>query len=171
MEATHLLVRPAPRYEHPGQWFTAPEPDPTPAFHAVAPARAGVEPGPPQPVTPPREIRAVVVGVMTQMFEVIDRRRPSAQLVGMVAPHVIDQINALCATPRGAGASVRRVHLQVCAPDAAEFFGSYVRGQRVLAFAGRIERVRVKRRRPTNMPRYSGSPTELRWQVRSVAFG
>ncbi|GAB16506.1 hypothetical protein GOEFS_004_00210 [Gordonia effusa NBRC 100432] len=181
METTHLLVRPAPRYEHTGDWFGSPPliaavelAPPTPrACKSVETERA------PEPTA--REARTFVVTAMTQVLEVLDRRRPVARLAELVVPHVVDQIVALRRTCDVGAASaesalptaaLRRVHIQMCAPDEAEFFGNYLRGERVLAFAGRVEHVPQRVRRiagsePYRRPRR----TELRWRIRSIALG
>ena len=78
----------------------------------------------------------------------LDRRRPVAQLQGLLAPGLVDSV--LCAnrfTASHDGAAVlRRLRLQAAgAPDrvaAAEVFGSYSRGRRVHAIACRIERIK-----------------------------
>lgn len=194
MESTHVLVRPAPRYEHPGQWFGADSPNAAgPPGRSTPPTRraepsADAEP-PPAAAPPPADrvavhARAFVVGAMTQVLEAIDRRRPVGQLAEVALAHVVDQVIALqravesAVAAGGAGAppvptaAVRRVHIQMCGPDGAEFFGSYLRGDRVHAFAGRVELVSVRMRKdPTAEPYTRSKRTELRWRIRSLALG
>ena len=84
---------------------------------------------------------------LRQVLEVIDRRRPVAQLNGLLAAGLVDSVlsaNRFTAT-HDAAAVLRRLRLQaVGAQDrfaAAEVFGSYRRGRRVHAIACRIELV------------------------------
>jgi hypothetical protein len=123
---------------------------PAPALHRSArrPLRAvdriAAEPA------PPRAAAAFADVALRRVLEVIDRRRPIAQLRPMLAPPLLDMVFTLA---RGAGpekaAVLRRVRLR-CAtvdvaephrPTAAEVFATYTRGRRVQAIAGRIELV------------------------------
>ncbi|WP_143690406.1 Rv3235 family protein [Williamsia sterculiae] len=114
-------------------------------------------------------VRELGMRAMHLVLEVVDRRRPPAQLAPIAVPHIIDQLRASVgprATSRTA-ATLRRVHVQWPRPDAAEIFGTYQRGDRVQAIAGRIERV------PVRLPTVDGRPrrTELRWQLVAVNLG
>jgi hypothetical protein len=85
---------------------------------------------------------------LRRVLEVIDRRRPIAQLRPMLTPPLLDMVFTLA---RSAGteraAVLRRVRLQAAAVDerdphqavAAEVFATYTRGRRVRAIAGRVE--------------------------------
>ena len=97
-------------------------------------------------------LRAAVVfadAALRRVLEVADRRRPIAQLRPLVAPALIDTVIALTRAPqagapapskgRGTAATLRRVRLRMVDGEAAEVFGSYTRGPRVLAIAARIE--------------------------------
>ncbi len=96
---------------------------------------------------PLRQAACFADAALRRVLEVIDRRRPVAQLHGLLAAGLVDSV--LCANRLAAGhdaaAVLRRLRLQaVGAPDrfaAAEVFGSYSRGSRVHAIACRIERV------------------------------
>lgn len=85
---------------------------------------------------------------LRRVLEVIDRRRPAAQLRPLLAPSLVDSVVALSRSlgnyPPGA-AVLRRMRLQAAghgdADTAAEVFGSYSRGNRIHAIAGRVERV------------------------------
>jgi hypothetical protein len=85
---------------------------------------------------------------LRRVLEVLDRRRPVAQLHGLLAAGLVDSV--LCANRLTAGhdgaAVLRRLRLQAAgAPDrvaAAEVFGSYSRGPRTHAIACRIERIK-----------------------------
>ena len=101
---------------------------------------------------PMRQAACFADAALRRVLEVIDRRRPVAQLHGLLAAGLVDSV--LCAyrfeTGRLAAddnvaAVLRRLRLQaVGAPDrfaAAEVFGSYSRRSRIHAIACRIERV------------------------------
>jgi hypothetical protein len=95
-----------------------------------------------------RQAACFADAALRRVLEVIDRRRPVAQLNGLLAAGLVDSV--LCANAFTAGhdgaAVLRRLRLQAAgAPErvaAAEVFGSYRRGQRVHAIACRIERVK-----------------------------
>lgn len=85
---------------------------------------------------------------LRRVLEVIDRRRPAAQLNPLLAPSLVDSVAAVgrSAAGRNRGAAVlRRMRLQAAGhrdPDsAAEVFGSYSRGNRIHAIACRVEQV------------------------------
>jgi hypothetical protein len=96
---------------------------------------------------PMRQAACFADAALRRVLEVIDRRRPVAQLHGLLAAGLVDSV--LCAyrfeTGQDGAAVLRRLRLQaVDAPDrfaAAEVFGSYSRGSRIHAIACRIERV------------------------------
>lgn len=77
------------------------------------------------------------------VLEVGEGRRPLSQLTGVVTPGLVDTFSptrtahrpALAGSPSGVRARLRTVDAH-----AAELFGSYTRGHRVFALAGRIER-------------------------------
>ncbi len=96
----------------------------------------------------PAPVGAFADAALRRVLEVIDRRRPAAQLRGLLAPALLDATVALARTPHTDGTAVlRRVGLRraaECGPegvDAAEVFASYTRGTRVRAIAARIELV------------------------------
>lgn len=114
--------RPAPRAPRPAQLAPAPRDD-RPALPAAA-AFADVAPR----------------GVL----EVVDGRRPFAQLRPLIAVGLIDTVTALTRKPRPASARparLRQVRLRTVDRDgqAAEVFATYTRGDRVRAVAGRVE--------------------------------
>ena len=103
--------------------------------------------GSPTMSAPLRQAACFADAALRRVLEVIDRRRPVAQLHGLLAAGLVDSVlcaNRLAADDRAA-AVLRRLRLQaVGAPDrfaAAEVFGSYSRGRRIHAIACRIERV------------------------------
>jgi hypothetical protein len=97
---------------------------------------------------------------LRRVLEVIDRRRPLAQLRPLLAAGLVDSLMSGPARgPDGGAARLRRVVAQPCRPDgtAAEVAANYTRGNRVRAIACRIEQL------PT--------PTGPRWQVVALHMG
>jgi hypothetical protein len=94
-----------------------------------------------------RQAACFADAALRRVLEVIDRRRPVAQLNGLLAAGLVDSV--LCANQLASGVDaagvLRRLRLQaVGAPDrfaAAEVFGTYSRGQRIHAIACRVEMV------------------------------
>ena len=91
---------------------------------------------------------------MRRVLEVIDRRRPIAQVRPLLAPALIDTVVGLTRSSpaggnvgtKGAGtvATLRRMRLRMVDgaghdDTVAEVFGTYTRGPRVRAIAARIE--------------------------------
>lgn len=88
-----------------------------------------------------RQAAAFADAALRRVLEVIDRRRPIAQLNGLLAAGLVDSVlsaNRL-ARSRDGVAVLRRVRLQPAGPAAAEVFGSYSRGPRTHAIACRLE--------------------------------
>ena len=81
---------------------------------------------------------------LRRVLEVIDRRRPLAQLRSLLAPSLVDSVLSVGRAPAGReGAAVlRRMRLQPVGhpATAAEVFGCYSRGDRIHAIACRVER-------------------------------
>lgn len=98
-----------------------------------------------------RQAAVFADAALRRVLEVIDRRRPAAQLRPLLAPSLVDSVVSVGVSAAGhlpgrEGAAVlRRMRLQPAGhgdPDAAaEVFGSYSRGDRIHAIAGRVERV------------------------------
>ncbi len=90
-----------------------------------------------------RHAAAFADAALRRVLEVIDRRRPVAQLNGLLAAGLVDSV--LSANRPAGGqdgvAVLRRVRLQPAGGGdrSAEVFGSYSRGHRVHAIACRIE--------------------------------
>lgn len=84
---------------------------------------------------------------LRRVLEVIDRRRPAAQLRPMLAPGLVDSVASVGRAAAGCGdaAVLRRMRLQAAGhrdPEtAAEVFGCYSRGNRMHAIACRVEQV------------------------------
>lgn len=92
------------------------------------------------------------------VLETVDGRRPVTHLSTVLDPSLVPTIARAARSPRaGHGtASLLRTRLRAVDADTVELFGSYTRGPRVFALAGRL--VRVRRR---NRPRQSWIITTL----------
>jgi hypothetical protein len=129
-----------------------------PSSHATL-RRAGPAPRRPYSGRPTGQPEAATVAVLSpsmrqaaifadaalrRVLEVIDRRRPLAQLRPLLAPSLVDSVLSVGRTPaRREGAAVlRRMRLQPVGhpATAAEVFGCYSRGDRIHAIACRVER-------------------------------
>jgi hypothetical protein len=89
--------------------------------------------------SPPPAAAAFTDAALRRVLEVIDRRRPLAQLRPMLAPPVLDMVFTLTRSAAPDKAAVlRRVRLRGT-EAAAEVFATYTRGERVRAIAGRVE--------------------------------
>lgn len=103
-------------------------------------------------IPPPRSAVTFAETALRRVIEVIDRRRPIAQLRPLMTPFLIDCVVARSGAPRAGSATLRRVRVRtvdnamdnpVGSADevsAAEVFASFTRSGRVHAIAGRIER-------------------------------
>lgn len=169
-----MVVAPIPPYE----------PDPVAESRRGPTGFGSVRPSAPAERVPGRLIadrvdpsaRAFAVSALTMVLEVIDRRRPVAQLASVASPHIVDQVSAWAGHAQTAStvsasrlrppaATLMRVHLQWSGPDAAEVSATYSRGVRVKAMAAKVQRVPVRVR--SAVP---GGPrtTELRWMLVNV---
>jgi len=92
-----------------------------------------------------REVAVFADAALRRVLEVIDRRRPLAQLRPLLAPSLVDSVQSVGQSEHEGAAVLRRLRLQPAGhPDpaaAAEVFGSYSRGERVHAIACRVERM------------------------------
>jgi hypothetical protein len=119
---------------------------PTPAaLHRHTPRRLRAVPAPTHDSVPPRAAAVFADTALRRVLEVADRRRPVAQLRPLLAPALIDAVVAMTrTTPTDGAAVLRRVRLRTAGSadgeaTAAEVFGTYTRGTRVRAIAGRVE--------------------------------
>jgi Family of unknown function (DUF6459) len=92
---------------------------------------------------------------LRRVLEVIDRRRPAAQLRPLLAPSLVDSVLSASRGLTGSGAAsdaaavLRRMRVQPAGRhdpdtqefDAAEIFGTYSRGNRIHAIACRVEQM------------------------------
>ncbi|MCH9642080.1 MAG: hypothetical protein K0U70_11315 [Actinomycetia bacterium] len=96
---------------------------------------------------PPKSAVLFAETALRQVIEVIDRRRPVAQLRPLMTPVLVDRVIAQAGATRQGSATLRRVRLRsidagVGDVGAAEVFASFTRSGRVHAVAARIERYR-----------------------------
>lgn len=91
---------------------------------------------------PPRAAVTFADGALRRVLEVIDRRRPVAQVRPLLAPAVVDTVIASTRASHAAAATLRRIRLRPVddGATAAEVFGTYTRGSRVRAIAARVAR-------------------------------
>ncbi|MFQ2843848.1 Rv3235 family protein [Mycobacterium sp. TY813] len=137
-------VTPVIDYEPPAH---PPGPD-APRCRPSSPAsvpRPRPRPAPKTPLSPRmRQAAAFADAALRRVPEVIDRRRPAAQLGTVLAPSLVEAVLAVGRATAGTpGAAVlRRMRVQpALGDDAAEVFGSYSRGERVHAIACRVEQL------------------------------
>jgi hypothetical protein len=96
---------------------------------------------------PPRAAAVFADAALRRVLEVVDRRRPVAQLRRLLAPAQFDAVSSLTRSGSHQGPAVlRRVRLRSATVTgdeitAAEVFATYTRGPRVRAIAGRVELV------------------------------
>ncbi|WP_157084153.1 Rv3235 family protein [Millisia brevis] len=149
IEDAHLVI-PAPACEpdDPGRMPAARRHRPYPDALSCPPVGS-------RPVAPDSAVIAFTESTLRMVLEVVDRRRPVAQLTGYLSEPAIAAVLAhsrhrpaqACATP----ARVHRVRVQWTAAGAAEVFGSYTRGRRLHAFAGCVQPI-AERHRPRLVP-------------------
>ena len=124
---------------------------------------------------PMQQAASFADAALRRVLEVIDRRRPVAQLHGLLAAGLAESVlsaSRFVACQDGA-AVLRRLRLQaVRARDripAAEVFGTYSRGCRIHAVACRIELRALPCEGGT--PPAGGGVTGGRWQVVALHIG
>lgn len=135
-------VIPLPDYEPTA--FGGP-PVPPPATGPRPRRRAATEGSLPDRVPEAGATRAAALfadAALRRVLEVLDRRRPLAQLRPLMAVGLVDSLPAVAGAHRGAGpARLRRVVAQLARPDgtAAEVAANYSRADRLYAIACRVE--------------------------------
>ncbi|NNG97509.1 Rv3235 family protein [Gordonia araii] len=152
METSHVVLRPAPPFEHPGRWAEPcdcatggpPQRRPERVLRSV-PLTTSADQRPSDQIA--ISAREFAIAAMTVVLEVVDGRRPVTALRPLAAQPVIDHVvtkgrarfgSGAATRPGTAGMRLRRVHIQLTDDGQAEFYGSYSCGERVRAFAGRI---------------------------------
>lgn len=143
------LVSPIVDYEPAPLPVPPPCRQPTPAaLHRSTPRpllRAPSADRPVRELPPPRAAAVFADATLRRVLEVTDRRRPVAALRKLLTPALADAVATLACTPsRDDPAVLRRVRVRTAAladgeASAAEVFGTYTRGHRVHALAGRVE--------------------------------
>lgn len=146
MPDTPSLTSPVVDYEPPPVGAC---PAPTPArlrrrtARPLAPRRAPVREAP-----PPRAAAVFTEAALRRVLEVLDRRRPPAQLRNVLRPNLVDVVTALsrAAVPARGSAVLGHVRLRAvdagaAEPRAAEVFATFTRAGRIRAIAGRVELV------------------------------
>lgn len=122
-----------------------------------------------------RQAAVFADAALRRVLEVIDRRRPVAQLRPMLAPGLVDSVLSVGRSATGSGrrhppahqgaAVLRRMRLQPAGhgdPEtAAEVSGAYSRGDRIHAIACRVERV----------PAGAAGARSARWLVVALHIG
>ena len=152
-------VVPVADYEPPAVG-AAPVLPPVPAARSQRARRAPV---PPRRIAEDPTARAAAAfadAAARRVLEVIDRRRPLAQLRPLLAAGLVDSLLPAAGRNSGGGpARLRRVRVRMAAQDgtAAEVAVTYCRGERVRALACRIEQV--------------ATPAGPRWQVVALHLG
>ncbi|WP_205876764.1 Rv3235 family protein [Mycobacterium camsae] len=140
MPVSDAAVTPVIDYEPPTR---APGPNVPRCLPSPPAARPRLHPAPTTPLSPRMRQAAVFAdAALRRVLEVMDRRRPAAQLGAVLAPGLVDSVFAVSRATAGTpGAAVlRRMRVQPArGDDAAEVFGSYSRGERVHAIACRVE--------------------------------
>ncbi|MGW4579905.1 Rv3235 family protein [Rhodococcus aetherivorans] len=82
------------------------------------------------------------------ILEVADRRRPETQLAAVLHSSLHATVAAVAKSGDTGTAVLLRTRLRAVDADTAELFGSYGRGHRVFALAGRVSRHPTTRRTP-----------------------
>jgi Family of unknown function (DUF6459) len=110
-----------------------------------------VPPPPEQPSA--RAAAAFADAALRGVLEVLDGRRPFAQLQPLLGDGLADTVVALARSSRGSpvamAARLNRVRLRIVdrEGDEAEVFATYNRGERVAAIAGRVRQAEIRGRR------------------------
>lgn len=106
-----------------------------------------------------REAAQFADAVLRRVLEVIDRRRPPAQLRGLLAPGLTESLPAARVHGGSGAARLRRVRAFPVGrhDDAAEVAASYTRGERVHAIACRVQKI--------------STPAGPRWQLVALHIG
>jgi hypothetical protein len=151
----------APSLESPRSSFTSPIIDYEPPLVGMTPACSppmpaalhrhtqrrlrAVPTAPARDSAPPRAAAIFADTALRRVLEVADRRRPIAQLRPLLAPTLVDAVVAMTrTTPTDGAAVLRRIRMRSAVTTdgeatAVEVFGTYTKGRRVRAIAGRIE--------------------------------
>jgi hypothetical protein len=143
-----LAVVPIVDYEPP---VGTPRRHPATIGHTPLRRRLVAVPSPPE-LPSARDAAVFADTALRGVLEVVDGRRPFAQLQPLLGNDVADSVIALARKSRpitGGAAQLRRVRLRIVDRDgdAAEVFATYCRTERVQALAARVERTEIRGRR------------------------
>lgn len=144
--ATQRYLAPIVDYEPTPVAGQLPCPPPTPqALHRRTPRPLPGGGHPPRELPPPRAAAVFADAAVRRVLEVLDRRRPAAALRPLLTPPILDTVMTIGRRkPAHDTAVLRRLRVRAAESvdgeaTAAEVFGTFTRGTRVHAFAGRIE--------------------------------
>lgn len=135
------LVTPVAAYEPPAVSGPPPLPpahDPVRADAPQSPLTAPVPAAPPGPDPRARAAAMFADAALRRVLEVIDRRRPLAQLRPLLSSGLVDSLLPLMAVRPAGTARLRRVIAQPIG-EGAEIAANYTRGDRLHAIACRIQ--------------------------------
>jgi len=145
------MVSPVLDYEPPPVGMSVCHSPPALRRRVPRPSGAAGATGHVREAAPPRDAVAFTDAALRRVLEVIDRRRPVAQLRPLLAPALIDTVIELSRTSdaRARRSNSTRTVAKLCrlrlrmvdSADAvaAEVFGTYTSGPRVRALAARVE--------------------------------
>lgn len=136
------LTSPVIDYEPAPTPVTGPCPQPSPAaLHRRTPRP--LRPSPAAVPAAPRPAAVFADAALRRVLEVIDGRRPAAQLRPLLAPPLLATVVIHARLRHTAPARLRRVGLRAAGSGstAAEVFATYSRAERVRAIAARVELV------------------------------
>lgn len=158
-KAIHAVTHVSPIADYEPPTFGGP-----PVLPPVISLRRRQVPVRPVPRTRAEEAHALAAATfadatLRRVLEVIDRRRPPAQLKPLLASGLTESLLRVGRRRDDGAARLRRVRAQPVNPEgtAAEVTASYTRGDRVHAVACRVEQV--------------ATPTGTRWQVVALHLG
>lgn len=161
-EAAAPTVVPVVDYEPPAHAVTAavrrsPRPPRAPEHPRAEPAGTAR----PAALSPMLQAAAMFTdAALRRVLEVIDQRRPAAQLYPLLAAGLVDSVASVRPARTGT-ATLQRLRVQAAGsgdpPSAVEAFGTYRRGRRVHAVACRLQR--------------AASVTGPGWQVVALHIG
>ncbi|MFF0816522.1 Rv3235 family protein [Rhodococcus sp. NPDC003318] len=133
--------------------------------HATAAVTGRLDPNPAQLCA---EAHRFAETALRLTLEVLDRRRQPPRLRAMLAPAPFDLVVALSRRDlpgrRLGVARVRRIHVCPAGAGSAELFGSYTRGDRTFAIAGRLENTAAA-------PGTGGTGARGGWMFTSLQIG
>ncbi|MEU5842819.1 Rv3235 family protein [Rhodococcus sp. NPDC047139] len=139
---SHLCARPTPHDGRSGRSSTRIDGAEPPQVGG-----AGTEQPPSIPLDP--GVERFAAAAVRLVLEVVDGRRPAVQSTSVLDPRLLATVTTNRAPRAGRNTAVLlRTRVRAVDPGTVELFGSYARGERVYAFAGRMVRKRPRPRAP-----------------------